>query len=139
MQEIVELEDEDEDPPNTQEVMNQLRGLMQTEDGAKDDKDETESNSNFAFESDQMTYEHSSNTNNEEVSEDAPNTYIDGLDEENANSFPSVCDENSGDVQEILESDDEAHFEELDHQFERLSDVTGTLNDAMGKKITRES
>lgn len=110
---IVELDDEDDEPPNTQEVMAQLRGLMQpTEEASKDDN---ESNSNFGFEQehDQMTFEHSSTTNNEnneEASEDAPNTYIDGLDEENANSFPSGCDENSKDVQEILESDDEAQF-----------------------------
>ncbi len=32
-------------------------------------------------------------------------------------------------------ADDEAHFEELDYEFERLSDVSGTLYDAMGKKI----
>lgn len=94
--------------------MAQLRGLIQPQDEVK--LDDNESNSNFGFEqeqSDQMTFEHSSTTNNEnneEASGDAPNTYIDGLDEENANSFPSGCDENSKDVQEILESDDEAQL-----------------------------
>lgn len=87
---------DDDQPPNTQEVLAQLQEIIVPVDETSQQKDEN--SSNFAFEefpNETLTYEQTSNDKEEDtnnVEESQENLF---LAEENANSFPSACDENS--------------------------------------------
>jgi pre-mRNA-processing factor 39 len=95
---------EDTDHTNTLEVLAQLQELavpaetvetVEETDMGQGQESKDESSSNFAFEefpTDALTYEQSSNEKEEKAKEDV---FIADLAEENANSLPSGCDENS--------------------------------------------
>lgn len=91
---------EDTDQANTMEVLAQLQELavpveVEDSDMVQGQESKDESSSNFAFEefpTDALTYEQSSNEKEEKPKEDV---FLADLAEENANSLPSGCDENS--------------------------------------------
>lgn len=81
---------------NPQDVLVQLQEIQAQSEEIELGQESKESSSNFAFEefpTDTLTYEQSSNEKDEKVK--SQDVFIADLAEENANSFPSGCDENS--------------------------------------------